>query len=211
MSFDQGIMSIIQNAAITLLLIWIPKWQRELGSPPYLCRGFHWRHQMLLGSIHRTETPGERSLDGRGQRAGITTVFLPPSSQLFHGPLRKISSGYSKTAITLCPSVGLRMKKIEIRIQLDFSSLGNNGIRILDWSFILAHSASILPRLSRIWFFEVPFSHKTSIIMLCVFPLSTDIRQSDFKNCVAGVHLQVDHTEFESYERVYYVSVRLYG
>jgi len=148
-------------------------------------------------------------VEGRGLESLPSSCLL--SSQLFHGPLRKKSSGYSKTAITLCPSVGLRMKKIEIRIQLDFSSLGNNGIRILDWSFILAHSASILPRLSRIWFFEVPFSHKTSIIMLCVFPLSTDIRQSDFKNCVAGVHLQVDHTEFESYERVYYVSVRLYG
>lgn len=148
-------------------------------------------------------------VEGRGLESLPSSCLL--SSQLFHGPLRKISSGYSKTAITLCPSVGLRMKKIEIRIQLDFSSLGNNGIRILDWSFILAHSASVLPRLSRIWFFEVPFSHKTSIIMLCVFPLSTDIRQSDFKNCVAGVHLQVDHTEFESYERVYYVSVRLYG
>ena len=48
-------------------------------------------------------------------------------------------------------------------------------------------------------------------MILCVFPLNTDIGQSDFKNCVVGVHLQVDHTEFESYERVYCVSVRLYG
>lgn len=86
-------------------------------------------------------------VEGRGLESLPLSCLL--SSQLFHGPLRKISSGYSKTAIALCPSVGLRMKKIEIRIQLDFSSLGNNGIRILDWSFTLAHSASILPRLSQ--------------------------------------------------------------
>ena len=148
-------------------------------------------------------------VEGRGLESLPSSFLL--SSQLINGPLRKISSGYSKTATTLCPSMGLRMKKIEVRIQLDFSSLGNNGISILDWSFTLVHSASTLPRLPQDLVLEVPFSNKTSIIILCVFPLHTDIGQSDFKNCVVGVHLQVDHTEFEFYEHVYYVSVRLYG